>query len=455
LRDGRGTWRFQGRNMSKEDSHGGHGAAATTATMDAPTPPPSGRLLDIPSPRINTLSLPESLSWFESAIGGSLVAGSTILLSGPPGASKSTFATDLCLGLAVRGIKTLSILTEESPRRLLDRAVRLSSDWPKETVQAAIANMHVDASVLDLYNLPPFLAMHVLAPGARPAGCRAIILDSVQADGISSSSHRAYARLFEFSRLAKLAGVVVVMIAHQTKAGRIAGPNGFQHHVDQIILLRKALDARLMFVPKNRYGREVVRGIPLELDAVSGGLRPSRYTEPIAGVARVFLGGGCGSAEIQALIALPACNARAQVHAQGLSRRRVEQLLGCVARVPGLDLADLDVSINCMLPDDSVFRAPQGLGLCMAIVSTLLRSPIAESNLFVGEVDLRRMVRAPRPALIAELAAAAQSGELGSPLRIVCPPSVASALENAGASAEVVKTESLDDAIRMTWTSIR
>jgi DNA repair protein RadA/Sms len=432
-----------------EDSHGGHGQAAT-ATMDAPSP--SGRLLDIPSPPIKSLPISSSLAWFEHALGGMLVEGSTILISGAPGSSKSTVSTQACLELGALGVKSLHVLTEESPRRLLDRAIRLSSEWPSETVRTAIANMHCDSSLLDLHNLPAFLATHVLAKGARHAGCKLIVVDSIQADGVPASARRQYVRLFEFTRMAKAAGIATVLIAHETKAGRIAGPRGLEHHADQVLLLRKALDARVLFVSKNRYGPENVRGIQLALDSISGGLRPSPYTEPLTGIARTFVGGS--EAEIQALITLPAFQAKPRIHAHGLPCKRVEQLLACVARVPGLDLSELSVSVNCMVADDAVIRAPQTLAMCMSIISTFTRKPIPESHVFIGEVDLRRAVRAPRSALVLELISAIEADQFGSPLCMVCPRSVASTIQHAKPTVEVRGVDSLDQAIRMTWGSI-
>jgi DNA repair protein RadA/Sms len=270
---------------------------------------------------------------------------------------------------------------------------------------------------------------------------------------LPSAASEKYARLYEFCRLCKAAGVTVFLVGHVTKKGQIAGPRDLEHNVDAVLVLRKVMDLRLLYVSKNRYGPEVLKGVPLVIEPVTTALRPSPHVEPVAGVARTFLGAGFGAGEMQAMVSLPSHNARPQIQAPGLPRRRVEQLLSCIAQVPGLEMEDLDLSIGCLMPGDAYFRPVFGLPLCMALISSYLRRPVPPKHLYVGEIDLTRTIRPLSSTLVADLSNSLAAGELGHRLRIVCPPCAVGQLP-PGLPFEAVPCARLDDAIRATWPEI-
>ena len=59
----------------------------------------------------------------ERVLGGGIVPGSMILLGGEPGIGKSTLA--LQIPLRCKGLRTLYVSGEESPRQIKLRAMRL------------------------------------------------------------------------------------------------------------------------------------------------------------------------------------------------------------------------------------------------------------------------------------------------------------------------------------------
>ena len=146
--------------------------------------------------------------------------------------------------------------------------------------------------------------------------------------------------------------------------------------------------------------------------------------------------------------------AKRHLLAQGVPRKRIEQLVACIGRVPGIDLADLDISLSPMLPGDAVFRRPHGLALCMAIVSTFLRRPSSTRTCSSAKsfVPVRSGDRRPAAACRSS-AAAIMTGEIGVPVRIICPGDAAVCSQTDRACGDV-PVETLDDAIRAHFTSL-
>ena len=67
----------------------------------------------------------DRLAWFDDFLGG-MPAGGIYLLGGSPGGRKSGLATRIVLELATKSIPSVSVLTEESERRFIERASKLS-----------------------------------------------------------------------------------------------------------------------------------------------------------------------------------------------------------------------------------------------------------------------------------------------------------------------------------------
>lgn len=215
---------------------------------------------------------------------------------------------------------------------MLDRAVRMTSDWPRADAEQALSHMLCCDEVF-IERLPGFLCQQVLSATGRFHGTGVIILDSIQGHGLPSAATEKWAKLYEFCRLAKAAGVTVFLVGHVNKKGQIAGPRDLEHNVDAVVVLRKVMDLRLLYVTKYRYGPELLKGVPLVIDLLTTAMRPSPHLERVTGVARTFLGRGFGAGELQAMVSLPSHNTKPQIQAPGLPRKRVEQLLTSIAQV--------------------------------------------------------------------------------------------------------------------------
>lgn len=449
----RGTGRFTGGMMPRHFAPSRTPARVQRRRRPDPVPvlaalPRRGLALVRREPRVR-LPLSARLGWFDELIG--INAGSISLLAGAPGGRKSGFATQVALDLGAQGVRTLTIMNEEAPDRLLERAVLLTGDWPGVEAGTAMQYMEFDAGVSDLEQLPGFLLQNVLGPNSRYAGTRLIILDSIQGDGTPAHAVAKYQRLFEFNRLAKAAGIGVLLIGHVNKRGQLAGPKDLEHHVDTAMRIEKVADFRVFAVTKNRYGPEHPRGVPLVIDPVTTALRPSPYREPVTGIARTFVSKDA-EAEIQAQVSLPSPGSRPQIQAPGLPRRRIEQVVAAITRVPLLGIEQLDLHIGALAPGDATYRATMGLPLAVALIASCLRRPVPPSHMFLGEIDLTRSLRPLPGGLVEALSVALMEGNLSGPLRLIVPAASDDLPKVPG--VEVVRCPTLDAAILHLWPDI-
>lgn len=351
--------------------------------------------------------------WFNDLC-GQTPREEAILLAGAPGSNKSTLARQLTLDLVSQGYRALLILTEESAERAKAGFVNMAGEWPQSKVRAALANIHVETGIHDVEMLPSFFASQVLNPHGPYHGVSLIVLDSIQGPGLSANNFDAYQALIQLFALTRAAQIMTLAICHVTKRGEIAGPKALEHAVDCSILIRKAYNRRMISVLKNRFGPETARPLQLEVDPITLRLRKSPHTETLTAVARGYLP-GAGLTEVQGAVALPKPGAAAKVTAPGLPRKEIEQYVAGLCQVPGFELADFDLSIQCRVPGERRYRSVLGLPLSLALAASYIQQPIPERHLHVGEIDLCRNVREVPAALLNDLSNSINSGEIALP----------------------------------------
>lgn len=410
-------------------------------------------LLSVSQFRVEPVPLSEELNWL-SELCGNIVQGGVYLLGGAPGGFKSGLALQVALDLNRQGHRTLHIMTEEPDYRLKERALLMTAQLGRGDVQHALAHLQVEADLRDIEDLPRFVATHVLSPTGRYHGVKLIVLDSIQGHGLSGAATRAYERLYEALRLTKSAGITTILVSHVTKKGQIAGPRALEHNCDAVWFLRKTMSYRMLFVPKNRFGPASLKPLALELEPLTVTLRQSPHAQSMTSVARTFMGGGLGIAEVQASVGLSSFGTRGKVMAPGLPRRDIEQLVACLSGVEGIEIDDLDFTLHCRMPGGRPYQNVLGLPLCMALVSSYIQRPIPSHQIQIGEIDLLRAVRDLPETLIEHLAHAIGTDALPNPVRLLCPPSAAAMLPH-GDGIEIVPCKKLDDAIFQTWPELR
>lgn len=447
-------------------------------------------------PRLSDIALEQhgyiklwGLPWFaEAANHKGLAEGGIYLLSGPPGAGKTTLALQIAVDVACQGYKVLYLALEQSPADLkykveqqvfphrgaggtgddgrqaysrkegLDRARRRIED---ETDEKRIEEYFwVDANVSGMEGLPDFLARQVLGPPGQYAGAQLIVVDSIQGLGTAPTSSRPYQRLFEFNRWAKDHAITVILVGHITKGGAIAGPRSLEHNVDCVLYLRKAMRLRPLFVPKNRFGAE--RHEPLSLVMESHGcLEKSKHVKARASQAFGYLPGSPDFIEVQALVKLPKYGDKPGIKAPYLPRQKLTQLVGIVSSLQDIDISDLTFEINCAIPGGRPYYQTLDLPLAMSMLSSYFQRQIPLGSLFVGEVDLFQEIRclqAPMCQQIADLLSDPDASLARCVQRVYASADNAEALNDAlrrnGSTVEVNGVSRLEDLVRTIWPDV-
>ncbi len=361
----------------------------TVATgKPAKTPAPAGhkpqQLRDIGSAQEHRISL--NNGEVDRLLGGGLVEGSLVLIGGEPGIGKSTLSLQIPLGC--KGLRTLYVSGEESPRQVKMRAERLGGDMDNCLILSETR-------------------METILEAARAEKPGLVIVDSVQtmySENIDSSAG-SVSQIKEVASMllyfAKSTGIPVILIGHITKDGYIAGPKILEHIVD-VVLQFEGDDKgpyRLLRSIKNRFGSTSELAV---FEMTGKGLRevtnPSEmlipmHEENLSGTAiaatldglRPFL------FEVQALVSTAAYGT-AQRSATGFDVRRLNMLLAVLERRAGFKLNTKDVFLN-MAGGLRILDPACDLAVVCAVLSSNFDFAIPHDVCFAGEVGLSGEIR--------------------------------------------------------------
>lgn len=164
--------------------------------------------------------------------GGGLVLPSTLLLSGEPGAGKTTRAARLASAAAKASGRASLYLSAEMPAPMVKMLAEREGEKLGDVFLWHVTEL--EAALRAVRELRPALA----------------IFDSVQAFGVDGDygSDRA---VKEVVRLAKRLPCAVLLVSQVNAEGLPAGPKRALHDVDTVVSLTAAGDAT---TTKNRYG---------------------------------------------------------------------------------------------------------------------------------------------------------------------------------------------------------
>ncbi len=327
---------------------------------------------------------------FDRALGGGLVAGGVVLIGGDPGIGKSTLLLQALAHLA-RTQRVIYVTGEESGQQVALRARRLNLDT---------ANLPLMAEI----NLERILAT---LQAEKP---QVAVIDSIQtlwSDQLSSapgSVAQVRECAAQLTRLAKQAGITVILVGHVTKEGALAGPRVLEHVVDTVLYFEGDTHSsfRLVRAVKNRFGAVNELGVfAMTETGLKGVSNPSamflsQHGQDVAGSCVLVTQEGTRPllVEIQALVDTAHGNPRRLT--VGLDAQRLAMLLAVLHRHAGIVCFDQDVFVNAV--GGVKIGEPAGdLAVLMAITSSLKNKPLPEKLIVFGEVGLAGEIRpAPR-----------------------------------------------------------
>ncbi|MBF6134235.1 DNA repair protein RadA [Nocardia otitidiscaviarum] len=184
------------------------------------------------------------VSELDRVLGGGIVPGSVVLLSGEPGVGKSTLLLEVAHRWArQRDEKSLYVTAEESAGQVRLRADR--TDAVHERVYLA-----AESDLATIFG-------HV--DQVKPT---LLVVDSVQtmlaadADGVMGGVTQVKAVTAALTSMAKASGIAVLLVGHVTKDGAVAGPRTLEHLVDVVLQFEGDKHSTLRMVRgiKNRFG---------------------------------------------------------------------------------------------------------------------------------------------------------------------------------------------------------
>lgn len=419
--------------------------------------PPTGPIPAMPplpaGPTERPILLPDPLLWLNGLI-GQMCEGFVYLMAGAPGSMKSRLTTQIAVEFARRGDLVSFLLTEEREARLRQRISALLSQTDPAEAAATQARIRADDSLDQIDHLPNWVASQVLSPYGRHHGSKLLIIDSLMGHGLSSTSATRWERVFDGLRLLRRSGATTIGVAHVTKANAIGGPRTLAHNVDAVLTLKQLGNYRCLYCVKNRAGPADARSpAKLQINPATLALDPAPVSQMLVVCARSLVP-ALGPIEIQTAVSL-SVGAQRRIIGSHLPRRELEQLLGVIGGVPGLNLDDLDFSVSCRLPGSKGYLPIMGLPLCVALVGSATQRAIPDHLLFVGEIDLQRAIREITPEQ-----ADAIRGVLTfitTPVEIICSPETAALLASTDGEAtyRCRPCRTLDEAIFQTWPETR
>jgi len=336
--------------------------------------------------------IPTGLSEMDRVLGGGLMRGSATLMGGEPGIGKSTLLLQLCARALTRG-RLLYVSGEESPAQIRMRADRLNA--LRDTLEVfCSSDLGLVRATLDA--IKPSIA----------------VIDSIQtlhadeAGTVSGTANQIKYCAQELSTWAKAHDSAILLVAHVTKEGLIAGPKSAEHLVDAVLGFEQGDgDMRVLRASKNRFGSAEEVGLfrmgEAGLEEVSdptglflvrrdsgGGMPTGAAVAPVHEGSRVLL------VEIQSLT-VPAKAGFTRVYSERIDAGRVSRIAAVLEKHTGLRFSDQDIYVNVA---GGMRLAEPGIDLALACALYSARSDTAlpaNAALF-GELSLSGELRPVR-----------------------------------------------------------
>ncbi len=327
------------------------------------------------------------LTELDRVLGGGIVKGSLVLLSGDPGIGKSTILLQICQFLGLN-LKILYVSGEESAHQIKLRADRLGVDTEHLSVLC-----ETDVQIIGEY--------------IRTSEPDLVIIDSIQTMNFPelNSSLGSVAQVRECTNYlmhtAKSLNIPTIVVGHVNKDGNIAGPKVLEHIVDAVLYFEgeRHLSYRILRAVKNRYGSTNEIGVfEMKDNGLSEVENPSQMM--ISGrpkntsgscVACLMEGSRPILAEVQALVSASGFGNPRRM-ANGFDYNRLAMLIAVLEKRAGYFFGNTDVYIN-VVGGLKLDEPASDLSVALALISSLKDEPIRDDVIAFGEIGLGGEIR--------------------------------------------------------------
>lgn len=327
------------------------------------------------------------ISELDRVLGGGIVLGGVVLLSGEPGVGKSTMLLQLCGAISMQHT-VLYVTGEESVRQVKLRAARLRI--PQENIYL-VAESNADEICGLIEKTKPDL---VVIDSIQTMRCA----DMSSSAGTVSQVKESTAR---FLAVAKSKEIPTFLVGHVNKDGGIAGPKVMEHIVDTVLYFEgdKMLPYRVLRAAKNRYGSTNEIGM---FDMTGQGLAEiANPSEQLLEGRPLGISGNCVActiegtrpilSEVQALVTKSNFPSPRRA-CSGFDYNRMNLLVAVLEKRAGFFFGSLDIYVN-IVGGLELSETACDLPVALSMVSSLLDKPIGDKTIAIGEVGLSGEVR--------------------------------------------------------------
>jgi DNA repair protein RadA/Sms len=324
---------------------------------------------------------------FDRVLGGGLVKGEVVLLTGNPGIGKSTLLLQVSEEYTKYG-EVFYISGEESVNQIKYRSQRLG----------------VKNSNIFLINETDIEILESNIKKTKPA---LVVIDSIQTiysslqDSIPGTVTQIRESTLRIIDLAKSLEIPFFIVGHITKDGKVAGPKLLEHMVDCVLQFEgeEGNYYRILRSLKNRFGStNEIAVFNMETDGMQEVENPSEFflserdeknigslVVPVLEGTKVFL------LEVQSLLINSSFGMPRRV-VQGFDRSRLEIITAIIEKKLGINLGNLDLFIN--IPGGIAIKDTSAdLSVVISIFSVIKETAISQKIAAIGELGLRGEIR--------------------------------------------------------------
>ncbi len=334
-------------------------------------------------------SIQTGIAELDNSLGGRLVRGQVLLLSGSPGIGKSTLSSQLADKLSEQKYNVTYICGEESPEQIYQRLKRLKLKATNVDFIQEYEINHISSYIEE-----------------NKDKIDVLIVDSIQtvySEGLTSmqgSVSQVSECTSMLTNLSKAFGITTVIIGHVTKSGEIAGPKLLEHIVDTVMYFEgdKTSDLRILKVEKNRFGPTDEVGL---FQMTENGLKELMDTKDLfskdkpesegSAYSMVLEGNRAFVIEVQAL-ATKTYFSNPRRACSGYDLNRLYILLAVIDKNLRLTTGEYDIYVNITGGLKTSDRALD-LAIIKAIVSSIKSQKIKNDTVTFGEVGLTGEIR--------------------------------------------------------------
>lgn len=329
---------------------------------------------------------------WDRVMGGGILPGSFIILTGDPGIGKSTLLLQIADKIAQNkesNAKVIYFSSEESLQQVKNRANRLGISQESNLLFSDQSNLEAIIQI-GISEKPDIL-----------------ILDSIQNCNLSENSNVIPGTIgqlreagFHLCKLAKENNISVIITGHITKDGHIAGPKVLEHIVDGVFYLQgeDKWETRILRSVKNRFGTiqetgffEMSQDGLLEVPDINKLLLHEASDSPGSALISSIEGSRPLLLELQSLCVASKFGIPQRV-ITGIDHKRVILIAAILEKYLHIKLSAQDIFFK-VSGGFKIKSTTSDLGIALALLSSYFQKPLPEKSISIAEISLTGQIK--------------------------------------------------------------